>query len=253
MAKACNYTKYAVIALLAILAVVIVMQCTKKKAERFEMLAGMDEAVSARPNLMSALAPRSNLPELASNPLLGDPMNGIGQMGAAPPNPIDLGMAPPAPAQTFAAMGAAPEAPNVALSSQQAQDMLGQSINGGTPQYMEAQLPLGDIHQVGMDATDPDNFMYNRTVFAPLKRQFGNQVDFIRGDIDVKQEFRGWFDARPATQKDIVTGYFDRYIDIQQETAIRDSNWSRSTPVQTLYNNAINVGGNTQYNVMSSL
>jgi hypothetical protein len=112
---------------------------------------------------------------------------------------------------------------------------------------MDPTLPLGDIHQVGMDATDPQNFMYTRTVFAPLKRQYGNQVDFIRGDIDVKQEFRGWFDARPATAKDLASSYFASYLDIQQATAIKDANYVRGTPVQTLYDASISPGLNQQY------
>ena len=84
-----------------------------------------------------------------------------------------------------------------------------------------------------MDPTDAQNFMYDRTIFAPLKRRYGNQVDFFRGDVQIKQQNRGWFDISPATEKDIVVGYFDRYIDIQQEMAINDATFTRSlTPAQ---------------------
>jgi hypothetical protein len=181
--------------------------------------------------------------------MLGDQFGGVNAFGALPPQPV---MNPQANNMGVVegfdflggGMGGAPDMPNAALTSGQAQQMLGQTMNGGKPEYQDPSLPLGDIHQVSMDATDPQNFMYNRTVFAPLKRQYGNGVDFIRGDIDVKQEFRGWFDARPATDKDIQKGYFDRYIDIQQEAALKDAQFTRTTPVSTLYNASISPAAN---------
>lgn len=251
----CDYTKWVVILLLVLLAVLVVRQCMNRKAtESFSfaqeqmMASTAEQGVAGRPNWAAPLPPRS-YPGLASASLLGDKFGGVNNMGALPPQPVmlnndsmNMGVA-----EGFAFLGggygAAPEVP-AGLSSQQAGAMLNQQLTGGKPEYQEAQLPLGDIHQVGMDPTDPQNFMYNRTVFAPLKRQYGNGVDFIRGDIDVKQEYRGWFDVRPATDKDIVTGYFDRYIDIQQETALKDAQWTRSTPVSTLYNAAISPAAN---------
>ena len=143
--------------------------------------------------------------------------------------------------KTFATMGGgyggAPGLQNKVLTSSQADEMLQNKMNGGTPELPEVSLPLNNIEFEGnMDPTNAQNFMYDRTIFAPLKRRYGNQVDFFRGDVQIKQQNRGWFDISPATEKDIVVGYFDRYIDIQQETAIRDANFTRSgvTPEQAI-------------------
>jgi len=76
-----------------------------------------------------------------------------------------------------------------------------------------------------------------------LKRRYGNQVDFIRGDIDVAPIYRGYFDIRPPSDVDVVKGYFDSYIDIQQNTAIRDSVFERATPIEKLQENAVNPFG----------
>lgn len=258
MAKdACDYTKWVVIILLVLLAVVIVGQCMKKKTEAYApipmtpsavtpatMETAMAQTTQYRPftaNLPAPLEPRS-YPGLTSNSLFGDA--GAGAMSAVPPQPV---MITQSPQMDFGVMGGgyggAETKPFGALTSNQVGNVLGATINGGTPDYVETALPLGDIHNVSMDPTQPENFMYTRTVFAPLKRQYGNGVDYYRGDIPITQEYRGWFDVRPATQKDVVTGYFDRYIDIQQETAIKDAQWTRSTPVQTLYDSSISTAG----------
>jgi hypothetical protein len=259
MSQACNYTKWVVIGLLVLLAGVVVMQCMKKSStakEHFQFDASQYvEGVSARPGLVSNPYGRFDPFGLAGNSLLGD--IGSSNLGAAGPQtvnaeyPIEIveGFAMPQAQVEFSTMGGAHQLPNGALSSSQAQDMLQQTMNGGKPDYFENTLPTADIQFSSMNPMDPNTFMYDRTVFAPLKRQYGNQVDFIRGDIDVKQEFRGWFDLPSATQKDRVVGYFDRYIDIQQETALKDATFTRTTPVQQLYEASINPAGFEQTRV----
>ena len=244
-----GYAKWIIIGILVLLVAVVVMQCMGEKKEAFEFSQdNYIEGISSRPQFYAPVEVRSNLPEMSSQPLYGDVNGGANFYGAAGPTPLSASMLDQGVQEGFAFLGGgyggAQAAPNTALSSQQASDMLGQQVNGGKPDYYQAELPLGDIHQVGMDPTDPQNFMYNRTVFAPLKRQYGAGVDFFRGDIDVKQEFRGWFDARPATSKDVQKGYFDRYIDIQQEMALKDAQWTRATPVETLYNASISPAAN---------
>ena len=263
MAKnACDYTKFVVIGLVVIIAVLVIMQLMKKNSEGFRMVQNdlsntVGRYAMAPPNLAALpVSPRS-YPGLNGQSLSGTPPNAM----ILPPQPTytegfypqfsqQEGFALPGdatgitagPTVDFATMGGgfggASDLPAGALTSSQAQDMLQQQMNGGTPQMPEVSLPLANIEH-STDPTDPQNFMYDRTVFAPLKRQYGNQVDFIRGDIDVKQEFRGWFDARPATDKDIVTGYFDRFLDIQQQASLKDAQFNRSTPVENLFNSSI--------------
>lgn len=234
LADLCSYSNVVVIVLGLIVFFAIVLPMMSKK-ENFE-IGDPERWAQAPPNLAALpVSPRSNLPGMSSSSMFGD-----SYMQAAPPQPV-MGTQ-----VDFATMGGgfggAPDRPAGVLTSAQAGDMLQQTMNGGTPEYYEAALPLGSVEH-STDPTDPRNFMFDRTIFAPLKRQYGNGVDFIRGDIDVKQEFRGWFDTRPATSKDIVTGYFDRYIDIQQNTALKDAQFTRTTPVQTLFDSAANPAG----------
>lgn len=244
---ACDYTKYVVVLVLALLAITVVNQCMKPSSggEPFAFEAETaQQGVSARPSWPAPLPPRS-YPELSSAAMLGDANSGVGEFGALPPQPVmDPNASNVGVVEGFAFMGGAPDMPNAALTSSQANQMLQNTMNGGAPVYNDPQLPLGDIHQVSMDATDPANFMYDRTVFAPLKRQYGADVDHLRGDIDIKQEFRGWFDARPATEKDITRGYFNSYLDVQQTMAVQDAQFVRSTPVSTLFNASTSPAGN---------
>ena len=119
-------------------------------------------------------------------------------------------------------------------------------VGGGKPELQNTKdlMPVPDMrHTTGMDPTDPSNFMYNRTIFGKLKRRYGNNVDFFRGDIDIKPEYRGWYDIRPPTEADVVQGYFSKYQDVQQETDVRDSNFMRTlTPDQVNKMNS-NPGG----------
>ena len=119
-------------------------------------------------------------------------------------------------------------------------------VGGGKPELQNTKdlMPVPDMrHTTGMDPTDPSNFMYNRTIFGKLKRRYGNNVDFFRGDIDIKPEYRGWYDIRPPTEADVVQGYFSKYQDVQQETDFRDSNFVRTlTPDQVNKMNS-NPGG----------
>jgi hypothetical protein len=134
------------------------------------------------------------------------------------------------------------------LTTQQVSDILKDRVGSGKPELQSTKdlMPVPDMrYTTGLDPTNPENFMYDRTIFGRLKRRYGNGVDFFRGDIDVKPEYRGWFDLQPPQETDIVTGYFDRYIDIQQETAIKDASFTRSTPIEDLYKASVNPGGKT--------
>jgi hypothetical protein len=236
-------TKMIVIVVLGLIALYVVYTMSQQK-ENFAMTNQKDYVgnyMMSPPNLGfgAPLAPRMDGQNVFQNSLLGQTASS--NMGAVPPQPVMMNAGAKV---DFKTMGGADSMPYGALSSSQAGQMLDQRVGGGKPEMIENVLPLGDINQLSMDPTDPNNFLADRTIFSKLKRQYGNQVDFIRGDIDVTQEYRGWFDVRPATEKDIVTGYFDRYLDIQQYTALRDAQFTRATPIQNLYASAQNEAGN---------
>lgn len=95
-----------------------------------------------------------------------------------------------------------------------------------------------------VDPTNPENFIYDRTLFSRLKRRYaGVGVDFIRGDIDVRPEYRGWFDIRPPSDNDLVQGYFDKYIDIEQETRLQDSVFTRNSAISDVMEGNVNPWG----------
>ena len=114
-------------------------------------------------------------------------------------------------------------------------DAMLKQVGKGRPDLQDAKdiMPTPDMRYAsGLDPTDPDNFIYERTLFAPLKRRYGNNVDFFRGDIDVTPEKRGWFDTRSVGSQDVVRGYFSNYTDIQQQTTLRDSYFDRQVSAQ---------------------
>jgi hypothetical protein len=114
-------------------------------------------------------------------------------------------------------------------------DAMLKQVGKGRPDLQDTKdiMPTPDMrYAAGLDPTDPDNFIYERTLFAPLKRRYGNNVDFFRGDIDVTPEKRGWFDTRSVGSNDVVKGYFSNYTDIQQQTTLRDSYFDRNVSAQ---------------------
>jgi hypothetical protein len=204
------------------------------------------QAVPMRPSLIAPIPPRFDANQLSSN------------LTAQSAAPLDLMAAPPSAspldAMTFDNVdfqnlgGQGAPLPTGGLSSQQVSDMLRDKVGSGKPELQNTKdlMPVPDMrYTTGLDPTDPQNFMYDRTIFGRLKRRYGNDVDFFRGDLDIKPQYRGWFDLQPPTETDVVVGYFDRYIDIEQETAIRDSSFTRATPLESLYKGSVNPMGKT--------
>ena len=121
------------------------------------------------------------------------------------------------------------------LSSSQVDEMLAK-VGKGTPQLQDVKdiMPTPDMrYSANLDPTDPNNFIYERTLFAPLKRRNYGDVDYFRGDLEIMPEKRGWFDIRSVGDKDVVQGYFSNYSDIQQSSTLKDSIFERTlTPDQ---------------------
>lgn len=71
----------------------------------------------------------------------------------------------------------------------------------------EQLLPVPDIKNCLVDPSDPENYMYDRTLFAPLKRRNGYvQTDFIRGDLYIPSVNSGWFYAPTIPSVDLQKG-----------------------------------------------
>jgi hypothetical protein len=68
-------------------------------------------------------------------------------------------------------------------------------------------LPLPDVRSCLKDPSDPENYMYDRTLFAPLKRRHADiPVDYIRGDIFIPPIRSGWFDTPSIPSVDLQKG-----------------------------------------------
>jgi len=250
MADNKQITKILLIGAVAVIVVIIGLKFFKKSSsEGFELPQNVVvESQPAQPNLAALpVSPRSNLPGLNGQSLLGTPQN-MDTM-AAPPQPVmQAPQAMPAVPADFSAMGAAQQVPNASMTSQQAQSALGEKVGTNTPQWQDPQLPLQDIGNMSTDPTNPmspENFMYTRTIFSPLKRRYGNQVDFIRGDLDIKPAMRGYFDIAPPRATDVQKGYFADYLDVQQSAAVRDAVYTRNIPADAMYANSINPAGDS--------
>lgn len=108
------------------------------------------------------------------------------------------------------------------------------SITGSAPDSMQYSspkelLPTPDMRQPLMrDPSDPVNFMYDRTIFAPLKTRNHNTPDRIRGDIDIAPIKTGWFDVSAVPSTDLAKGYFGSYNDIQEYQDIQDAVYSKN-------------------------
>lgn len=234
------------VTVIIILAAVYYLFLRKKSSENFRYFETQAQPVPMRPSLLptpGTQPPRFDTERVSTNTLLGQapPMS----LMAAPSSPSPSAL----PVIDYSTIGSSSNITSpTALTTQQANDMLKQKMGTTTPQYMETSelMPTVDMrYSAGIDPTDPQNFMYDRTIFGKLKRRYGNGVDFIRGDLDIQHENRGWFDIQPPTETDVVNGYFDNYLDVQQSLSLRDTAFSRVTPVQTLLRNQVNQWGDT--------
>lgn len=206
-----------------------------------------DGLVPMRPSLEPQMPPRFDGNQLSSN-LTAQSSAPLPMMAATPSStPLDAMTFDNIDFQQLGGQGA--PIPSGGLTSQQAEDMLRDRVGSGKPEYFDTKelMPVPDMrYTTGLDPTDPVNFMYDRTIFGRLKRRYGAGEDFFRGSLDVKPEYRGWFDVPPPTENDIVTGYFNRFLDVEQETTIKDASFTRATPLEDLYKSSINPGGNVQ-------
>lgn len=95
-------------------------------------------------------------------------------------------------------------------------------------------LPKTDIRQCMRDPTDPANYMYDRTLFAPLKRRYKSNVDFIRGDVYVEPNRFGWFDTPANPGTDLSVGFFNlNYPSYEQNVQLEESSVQRLNPSLT--------------------
>ena len=74
--------------------------------------------------------------------------------------------------------------------------------------YTDAEqlLPTPDMRSCLKNPQDPSNYMYDRTIFSPLKRRNRNNVDFIRGDLRIPPNKFGWFDVPTIPGVDLFAG-----------------------------------------------
>lgn len=94
-------------------------------------------------------------------------------------------------------------------------------------------LPVPDLRTPLMrDPSDPENFMYTRTLFAPLKTRNHNEGDRIRGDLNIQPIKTGWFDIATVPSIDLIKGYFGYYNDISEYTDVQDAIYQKDRDLQ---------------------
>ena len=137
----------------------------------------------------------------------------------------------------------APDFANIAQDQSQQKEMKEQEFKASldnkdksTLQYTlpSELLPTPDMRQsLTRDPSDPSNFMYDRTVFAPLKKRNRNEADRIRGDLDIAPIKTGYFDVATVPHVDLVKGYMGFFNDIQETQDIQDIAFQRARDVAT--------------------
>jgi hypothetical protein len=185
----------------------------------------------SRPNFQADLSPRFDAERVGGGQITGQfPGMSVQGAGVTPVESlVDVSSNP-----NYASMGGgAYSDPRLSggLSTNQVNEILSQKFGRNAQDYVEPKslLPVPDMKKaLAKDPSDPGTFMYDRYLFAPLKRRYGNvEVDFIRGDIPIEQYRTGWFDARPVAQQDLSSGYFSNFLDIQQSTILKDTMFNR--------------------------
>lgn len=90
-------------------------------------------------------------------------------------------------------------------------------------------LPQPDMASVlTKDPTDPNVFNYDRTLFSKLKRRNLNNVDFIRGDIPIAMDKKGWFDVAANPGTDLAQGAMSVISpDLSEQTMLQDLIYTR--------------------------
>lgn len=195
----------------------------------------------SRPNFRADMDPRFDATRVSGGQIVGT-FPGMGVQGA-PVTPVaGLVSAETESNPNFATMGGIDGAyadarlPSGGLSTSQINEVLAGKFGRNSPAYTDPKmlLPVPDMKKaLARDPSDPGTFMYDRYLFAPLKRRYGQvDVDHIRGDLAIPQLRTGWFDTNPVAAQDLIQGYFQDYLDIAQATALKDSVFERApTPV----------------------
>jgi hypothetical protein len=147
----------------------------------------------ARPTFRADLSPRFDAERMGNSYLQGQPP-GLDIQGA-PLTPVSglLAMNPPNP--SYATMGgsnsvdgayADQRLPDGGLSTSQVNEIIANKFGRNAPAYTDPAilLPVPDMKKaLARDPSDPGTFLYDRFLFAPLLRRYGNvDVDHIRGE-----------------------------------------------------------------------
>lgn len=194
----------------------------------------------SRPNFRADLSPRFDAERVGGGNIVGS-YPGL-NVQAAPLTPVESVLSVSTP--SYAAMGGPNGAygderlPSGGLTTSQVNTILSEKFGRGTsdtPVYTDPKqlLPVADMKKaLARDPSDPNTFMYDRYIFAPLKRRYGQvPVDFIRGDLAIPQIRMGYFDVSPVARQDLMAGYFQDYLDISEATSIKDAIWERKPTV----------------------
>ena len=155
----------------------------------------------SRPTFRSDLSPRFDAERVAGGNIVGT-FPGMAVQGA-PLTPVESVMSVSTP--SYAAMGGPNGAygdarlPSGGMTTSQVNSILSNKFgrgNSDSPNYTDPKqlLPTADMKKaLARDPSDPNTFMYDRYIFAPLKRRYGQvPVDFIRGDLAIPQLRMGY-------------------------------------------------------------
>ncbi len=97
-------------------------------------------------------------------------------------------------------------------------------------------LPEPDMRSCVKDPTNPANYMYDRTLFAPLKQRTSNIPDRVRGDLNIAPIRYGWFDSPAVPGVDLAKGATQGFIaDVMgPDMDLEDTSFFRVNPTMAV-------------------
>jgi hypothetical protein len=235
-----NTVTIVIIAAVALL--VVWWLCKNKKKEGYSevfLTTGVNDSMVQRPTFKPNLAPRF------------DPFRESGgYIRGSYPNSYDVQAIGPSPIEDMASLSnfdyatlggedKMNEGFNQACKKVKAgQYQLGEEVALASMDYTDPKdlLPEPDMRACFKDPTNPENYMYERTLYAPLKQRTTNYPDRIRGDLYIPPIRTGWFDSPCIPNVDLARGATQGFIaDVMGvDLELEDASYLRNNPTQAV-------------------
>ncbi len=227
------------VVLIVLLVVIIACKCSKKDSnENYSevfLTGDYNNYMVQRPSFKGDLSPRFDPYREGGGNIRGSYPENF-DVQSVGPNPLSSGEMGAASELDYATLGGETQMNAKFEKSCKKLDMsynkMTESLSYTDPSQM---LPAPDLRSCFKDPTNPENYMYDRTLFAPLKRRHAkNYVDYIRGDLYIPPNRFGWFDTPTIPHVDLVKPNIAIGQISGPDIDLEDTSYYRSSPTVAL-------------------